>query len=331
LYRLLFNIFFKPLDAETSHKIVDTGLRLASKAGLLRAGKRSKHVEVMGLKFENRLGLGAGFDKNAKLVRPLHALGFGHVEVGTVTFHAQPGNPKPRSFRIPEYDALINRMGFNNDGAEVISKRLAKLRNDHSNLPVIGVNIGKSRIIEAKDAAEDYRATTKLVASVADYLAVNVSSPNTPGLRDLQQVESLKPILQAVLDECQGKPVLVKVSPDLADADFLEVLKLTKELGLTGVIMTNTTTRREGVGNSPVLNEAGGLSGPVLAARSIEMLKIARRELSSEYVVISVGGVSSVVQAVERIQLGADLVQVYTGLIYQGPFWPKRLAKALAN
>lgn len=331
MYRLLFNIFFKPLDAETSHKIVDTGLRLASKVGFLRAGKRSKNIQVMGLRFENRLGLGAGFDKNAKLVRPLHALGFGHVEVGTVTFHAQPGNPKPRSFRIPEYDALINRMGFNNDGAEVISQRLAKLRKDNQNLPIIGVNIGKSRIVEAKDAAEDYRATTKLVAGVADYLAVNVSSPNTPGLRDLQQVESLRPILRAVLDECEGKPVLVKVSPDLADADFLEVLNLVRDLKLTGVIMTNTTTRREGVGNSPVLNEAGGLSGPVLAARSIEMLKIARKELSSEYVIISVGGVSSVVQAVERIHLGADLVQVYTGLIYQGPFWPKRLARALAN
>lgn len=331
MYRLLFNLFFKPLDAETSHKIVDTGLQLASKIGILRAGKRSKNIEVMALKLENRLGLGAGFDKNAKLVRPLHALGFGHVEVGTVTFHAQPGNPKPRSFRIPEYDALINRMGFNNDGAVVISKRLAKLRKDHRNLPVIGVNIGKSRIVEAKDAAEDYRSTTKLVAGVADYLAVNVSSPNTPGLRDLQQVESLRPILQAVLDECEGKPVLVKVSPDLADADFLEVLKLVQDLKLTGVIMTNTTTRREGVGNSPVLNEAGGLSGPVLAARSIEMLKIARRELSNEYVIISVGGVSSVVQAVERIHFGADLVQVYTGLIYQGPLWPKRLAKALKN
>lgn len=331
MYRVLFNLFFKPLDAETSHKIVDTGLQLASRFGILRAGKRRKNVEVMGLKLENRLGLGAGFDKNAKLVRPLHALGFGHVEVGTVTFHAQPGNPKPRSFRIPEYDALINRMGFNNDGAVVISKRLAKLRKDHSNLPVIGVNIGKSRIVEAKDAAEDYRSTTKLVAGVCDYLAVNVSSPNTPGLRDLQQVESLKPILQAVLDECEGKPVLVKVSPDLADADFLEILKLVQDLKLTGVIMTNTTTRREGVGNSPVLNEAGGLSGPVLAARSIEMLKIARKELSSDYVIISVGGVSSVVQAVERIHLGADLVQVYTGLIYQGPLWPKRLAKALAN
>jgi len=331
LYRLLFNLFFKPLDAETSHKIVDTGLQLASKIGILRAGKRSKKIEVMGLKLENRLGLGAGFDKNAKLVRPLHALGFGHVEVGTVTFHAQPGNPKPRSFRIPEYDALINRMGFNNDGAVVISKRLAKLRKDHRNLPVIGVNIGKSRIVEAKDAAEDYRSTTKLVAGVADYLAVNVSSPNTPGLRDLQQVESLRPILQAVLDECEGKPVLVKVSPDLADADFLEVLKLVQNLKLTGVIMTNTTTRREGVGNSPVLDEAGGLSGPVLAARSIEMLKIARKELSSDYVIISVGGVSSVVQAVERIHFGADLVQVYTGLIYQGPLWPKRLARALAN
>ena len=331
MYRLFFNLFFKPLEAETSHKIVDTALRLASKFGVLRAGKRRKNIEVMGLKFENRLGLAAGFDKNAKLVRPLHALGFGHIEVGTVTFHAQPGNPKPRSFRIPEYDALINRMGFNNDGAEVIAKRLQLLREKHSNLPVIGVNIGKSRIVEAKDAAEDYRATTKLVAKVSDYLAVNVSSPNTPGLRDLQQVESLRPILQAVLDECEGKPVLVKVSPDLADADFLEVLSLVQSLRLTGVIMTNTTTRREGVGESPILKEAGGLSGPVLAARSIEMLKIARKELPEQYVVISVGGVTSVVQAVERIHLGANLVQIYTGLIYQGPAWPKRLAKALAN
>ena len=331
MYRLFFNLFFKPLEAETSHKIVDTALRLASKFGVLRAGKRRKSIEVMGLKFENRLGLAAGFDKNAKLVRPLHALGFGHIEVGTVTFHAQPGNPKPRSFRIPEYDALINRMGFNNDGAEVIAKRLQLLRANYSNRPVIGVNIGKSRIVEAKDAAEDYRATTKLVAKVADYLAVNVSSPNTPGLRDLQQVESLRPILQAVLDECEGKPVLVKVSPDLADADFLEVLSLVKALGLTGVIMTNTTTRREGVGDSPILQEAGGLSGPVLSARSIEMLKIARKELPAQYVVISVGGVTSVVQAVERIHLGANLVQIYTGLIYQGPAWPKRLAKALAN
>ena len=331
MYRLFFNIFFKPLDAETSHKIVDTALQLASKFGMLRAAKRKKSIEIMGLHFENRLGLGAGFDKNAKLVRPLHALGFGHIEVGTVTFHAQPGNPKPRSFRIPQYDALINRMGFNNDGAAVISKRLEKLRRDFTNLPIIGVNIGKSRIVEAKDAADDYRATTKLVARVADYLAVNVSSPNTPGLRDLQQVESLRPILQAVLDECQGKPVLVKVSPDLADTDFLEVLKLVQDLALTGVIMTNTTTRRDGVGDSEVLKEAGGLSGPVLAARSIEMLRMARRELPAGFVIISVGGVSSVVQAVERVHLGADLVQVYTGLIYQGPAWPKRLAKALAN
>jgi dihydroorotate dehydrogenase len=331
LYRLFFNLFFKPLDAETSHKIVDTALQLAARFGVLRAGKRKKSIKVMGLSFENRLGLAAGFDKNAKLVRPLHALGFGHIEVGTVTFHAQPGNPKPRSFRIPQYDALINRMGFNNDGAEVISKRLEKLRRDYKNLPVIGVNIGKSRIVEPQDAANDYRATTKLVAKVADYLAVNVSSPNTPGLRDLQQVESLRPILQAVLDECQGKPVLVKVSPDLADADFLEVINLVRDLKLTGVIMTNTTTRREGVGDSEVLKEAGGLSGPVLAERSIEMLRIARRELATDFVIISVGGVNSVVQAVERVHLGADLVQVYTGLIYQGPAWPKRLAKALAN
>jgi dihydroorotate dehydrogenase len=222
-------------------------------------------------------------------------------------------------------------MGFNNDGAKVIAERLAKLRRDYRNLPVIGVNIGKSRITEPAAAAEDYRATTKLVACVADYLAVNVSSPNTPGLRDLQQVESLRPILSAVMEESQGKPVLVKVSPDLADDDFMAVLDLVQDLKLKGVIMTNTTTRRDGVGDSAVLKEAGGLSGPVLAARSIEMLKIARNALPSEYLLISVGGVSSVVQAVERVRLGADLVQVYTGLIYQGPFWPKRLAKALAN
>ena len=167
MYRLLFNLFFKPLDAETSHKIVDTGLQLASRIGILRAGKRNKNIEVMGLKLENRLGLGAGFDKNAKLVRPLHALGFGHVEVGTVTFHAQPGNPKPRSFRIPEYDALINRMGFNNDGADVVAERLTRLRARHgARLPIIGVNIGKSKVTPVEEAASDYAYSAKLLSNV---------------------------------------------------------------------------------------------------------------------------------------------------------------------
>ena len=285
----------------------------------------------MGLKFENRLGLGAGFDKNARLVEPMHALGFGHVELGTVTAQPQPGNPKPRSFRIPEYDALINRMGFNNDGAAVIANRVRELRASGANLPVIGINVGKTKIVDAKDAVEDYRASTRLVADVADYLAVNVSSPNTPGLRDLQQVETLKPILQAVQSESQGKPVLVKVAPDLANEDFFAVLELVRELKLTGVILANTTIRRDGVGESPVLTEAGGLSGPVLAPRAIEMLKLARKQLGKDFVIISVGGITTAAEAAERIKLGADLVQVYTGFIYNGPCWPSRLAKTLKS
>jgi dihydroorotate dehydrogenase len=331
MYRFWFNLIFKSMDPEVAHKIVDLGLGLASKLGILRAGKRAKPISVMGLQFENRLGLGAGFDKNARLVLPMHALGFGHVELGTVTAQPQPGNPKPRSFRIPEYDALINRMGFNNDGAETIAQRVKTLRQKHSNLPVIGINVGKTKIVDPANAVEDYRASAKAVAPVADYLAVNVSSPNTPGLRDLQQVEVLRPILAGVQEEALGKPVLVKVAPDLADEDFYAVLELVQDLGLTGVILANTTIRRDGVGDSAILHQAGGLSGPVLAPRAIEMLKIAREKLGPNYVIISVGGISTAAQAQERIELGADLVQVYTGFIYGGPFWPRRLAKVLAS
>ena len=319
------------MDPERAHELVNSSLELAAKLGILRAGKRTKSIEVMGLKFENRLGLAAGFDKNAKLVEPMHALGFGHVELGTVTAQSQPGNPKPRSFRIPEANALINRMGFNNDGAAVIAERVKKLRSRQSNLPVIGINIGKTKLVEAKDAVGDYRASTKLVAEVADYLSVNVSSPNTPGLRDLQQVETLRPILKAVQAESLGKPVLVKVAPDLADEDFDAVLALVVELRLTGVILANTTIRREGAGDSKALSEAGGLSGPMLAPRAIEMLKLARQKLGKDFVIISVGGIQTPAEAAERIQLGADLVQVYTGFIYNGPFWPARLAKALKS
>ena len=331
LYRLVFNLVFKPMDPEVAHKLVDNALRLASKLGILRAGNRKHPIDLMGLKFENRLGLGAGFDKNARLVLPMHALGFGHVELGTVTAQAQPGNPKPRSFRIPEYDALINRMGFNNDGAAVIAERVRKLRAKHNRLPVIGINVGKTKVVSSGNAVADYRASTARVAGVADYLAVNVSSPNTPGLRDLQQVETLRPILQAVQEESLGKPVLVKFAPDLANEDFYAGLELVRELGLTGVILANTTVRREGVGDSATLNEAGGLSGPVLADRAIEMLKMARQHLGAGFVIISVGGITTPEKAQERIRLGADLVQVYTGFIYGGPFWPSRLAKKLTS
>lgn len=314
------------MDPETAHHLVAAGMRWASKFGVLRAGKRAKSVQLMGMSFENRLGVAAGFDKNATMVKPLHALGFGHVEIGTVTALAQPGNPKPRMFRLSDQQALINRMGFNNDGAEVVAKRLSRLREANNNLPVIGVNIGKSKLTEASEAANDYRISAKLLAPLADYLAVNVSSPNTPGLRDLQQVDSLRPILQAVLEEAGSTPVLVKLAPDLSDEDLVAILKLVSELGLAGVIAANTTIRRDFGGDPSVLAEAGGLSGPMLFPRMIQMLGIIREELKAGFTVIAVGGIETKAQAQLCVSAGADLVQAYTGMVYGGPFWPRRTA-----
>ncbi len=325
IYRFLFNTFFKGMDPESAHHLVATGLEVAAKLGVLRAGKRPKPIEVMGLKFENRFGMAAGFDKNARLVTALHALGFGHVEIGTVTPRPQPGNPKPRMFRLTKHDALINRMGFNNDGADVVAVRLAELRK-RKNLPVIGVNIGKNKDTPAELAYRDYELATKTLAPYADYLVVNVSSPNTPGLRDLQQVAALRLILTATLDNSLGKPVLLKLSPDLADSDLFEILDLVKELGLAGVIAANTTVSRNLEGDANVLSEAGGLSGPILRNRSVEMLKLTRSRLDKSFCVISVGGVVTRADVAERLALGADLVQGYTGFVYQGPLWPRRLA-----
>lgn len=326
MYRLIFNLVFKPMDPEAAHHLVANGMIWASKLGLLRPGTRAKPVQVLGTNFENRLGMAAGFDKNATMVKPLHALGFGHVEIGTVTAVAQPGNPKPRMFRLSDQDALINRMGFNNDGAEVIARRLKALRQKSKNLPVIGVNIGKSKVTEPAAAADDYRTSAKLLSPYADYLVVNVSSPNTPGLRDLQQVESLRPILRAVLEEAGLVPVLVKLAPDLSNEDLQAILGLVKELGLAGVIAANTTIRRDFGGDPKVLAEAGGLSGPMLFPRMIEMLGIIRSTLGREFALVAVGGIQNKQQAQQCIDSGADLVQAYTGIVYGGPLWPRRTA-----
>lgn len=325
IYRFLFNTFFKGMDPEAAHHLVASGLELAAKLGILRAKERARSVSVMGLQFENRFGMAAGFDKNARMVTALHALGFGHVEIGTVTPRPQSGNPKPRMFRLPDHDALINRMGFNNDGAEVVARRLQLLRK-RANLPVIGVNIGKNKETPADQAHVDYELATKALAPFADYLVVNVSSPNTPGLRDLQQVAALEPILRATLANSLGRPVLLKLSPDLADSDLLEILELVKRLKLAGVIASNTTISRNLVADQKVLAETGGLSGPVLRDRSIEMLKLIRLQLDESFCVISVGGVVTRQDVIERVKLGADLVQGYTGFVYHGPLWPKRLA-----
>ena len=284
----------------------------------------------MGLSFDGPFGLAAGFDKNAIAIRALGEIGFSHVEIGTVTAIAQPGNDAPRLFRLKKDRALINRMGFNNDGAEVIAKRLAKLRSSNQKLPIIGINIGKSRVVDVKDAVSDYEKSATLLAPYADYIAVNVSSPNTPGLRSLQEVSSLRPILEAVIAKSLGKPVLVKIAPDLADEDIVEVAKLAKELNLAGVIGTNTTISRDKLKTSDAeVNAmgAGGLSGPPLNERSIEVLKVLRKNLNSDQIIISVGGVETHEQMLQRLNAGANLVQGYTGFVYLGPLWARAVNK----
>jgi len=326
MYRFLFNVFLRRLDPEFAHHLGAWTLKAMFALRLTRPSA-GQEVVVAGIKFPNRIGMAAGFDKDAKLVRQLHALGFGHVEIGTVTAQAQPGNPRPRLFRIPKHRALINRMGFNNEGADAIAARLAALRASGAKLPVIGVNIGKTKVVELGDAAADYRYSAEKLAPYADYLAVNVSSPNTPGLRELQQLVSLRPILEAVVEHSGGKPVFVKIAPDVTNEEAIEIAQLSKELGLAGVIANNTTISRDGI-DSQIAKEPGGLSGPVLAERSKELLKVLRSKLPKEMVIISVGGIETAADVRERLELGADLVQGYTGFVYFGPFWAKSLTRA---
>ena len=330
LYSLAFKLFLSRLDPEDAHHLGMFAIRLASSLRLtkLLPKIKSASVSAFGLTFNAPFGLAAGFDKNAVAVRALGELGFSHVEVGTVTAIYQDGNDTPRLFRLKADRALINRMGFNNDGAEAIAKRLEKLRASKQKLPIIGVNIGKSRVVEVEDAVSDYETSARLLAPFADYLAVNVSSPNTPGLRSLQSVEALKPILEAVLAQAKGKPVLVKIAPDLADEDVVAVAKLAKKLGLAGVIATNTTISRAGLKTASTKVEAmgaGGLSGAPVNARSLEVLRLLKKTLGDDLAVVSVGGVETKEQVLERMKAGATLVQGYTGFIYFGPLWARKL------
>lgn len=330
---------FARLNPEFAHHLVMAGIRFAGLIGVtkllkLRPTGRGS-VQAFGLHFDSPFGLAAGFDKNALAVKALGELGFSHVEIGTVTAVAQSGNEKPRLFRLIKDRALINRMGFNNQGAEIIAARLKKLRQRHgSNLPIIGVNIGKSRIVAVEDALEDYRQSAQLLAPHADYVAVNVSSPNTPGLRSLQSIDALKPILQAVVEQAQGKPVLVKIAPDLVDEDVLAVADLCLQLGLAGVIATNTTVQRDSLITEPsVVNEigAGGLSGPPVAKRSLEVLQLLQARINNQAAIISVGGIETPADAALRMENGATLIQGYTGWIYQGPLWARRINKFLTR
>jgi len=334
-YKLIFNAFFKFIDPELAHHFGMFVIRFLGVTGLSALLKtKSKHsVQTMGLHFDGPFGMAAGFDKNAVAIKALGDLGFSHVEIGTVTALPQSGNEKPRLFRLISDRALINRMGFNNQGAEAVAIRLAKTRLHYgSKLPVIGVNIGKSRAVAVEDAVDDYRTSARLLAPHADYMAVNVSSPNTPGLRSLQTVEALKPILEAVVAESMSKPVLVKIAPDLDDKDITAVAKLVKKMKLAGVIATNTTISRDGLNadsTSVAEKGAGGLSGAPLKVRSAEVLDLLRKTLDETFVVISVGGVESAAEVAERIAHGATLVQGYTGFVYEGPLWARKINKEL--
>jgi dihydroorotate dehydrogenase len=332
MYRFVFTQILSRFDAESVHHLTIRGLRLLALFPFaLRTLYRwlaprdpGLRVDAFGVRFPSPFGLAAGFDKDAACVEPLAAFGFGHVEVGTITARAQPGNARPRLFRLVRERAIINRMGFNNEGAQRAARRLHRPRR----LPVVvGVNIGKTKVIPEELAVGDYVAGARALAPLADYLVVNVSSPNTPGLRNLQAVELLRPLLVEVRQAAGRTPLLVKVAPDLADEDVDAVADLAVELGLDGIIATNTTISREGVSST----EAGGLSGRPLKARSLEVLRRLSARVGDRLTLVSVGGVEDVDDVWERLLAGATLVQGYTGMIYEGPLWASRINRALAR
>jgi len=338
MYPLLFRAVLTRLDPEFAHHLAALVIRAAGVGPVASAVRRltapapEAGVDALGLHFDSPFGVAAGFDKNVTMGLGLHALGFGHVEVGTVTALPQPGNPRPRLFRLVADRAVINRMGFNNDGAEAAASRLRRLRRARRR-PVIGVNIGKSRVVAVEDATTDYVRSARLLAPLADYLVVNVSSPNTPGLRGLQAVETLRPLLTAVLEAAGATPLLVKIAPDLSDDEVRDIARLAVDVGLAGIIATNTTISRDGLRSDAARVEAagvGGLSGAPLKARALEVLELVRAAVPDGFVVISAGGVETAADVQERLDAGATLVQGYTAFLYRGPLWARQINRGLA-
>ncbi len=339
IYPAVFKMVFARMDAERAHEIGFAAIKVISSLGVgmfLRKFTEpadALRVTTLGHTFASPFGLAAGFDKDATGVIALGNLGFGHVEVGTVTALAQPGNPRPRLFRLIQDRAVVNRMGFNNHGAAAAVPRLERARMRKAR-PIIGVNIGKTKIVSIDDATKDYVQSAQLLAPLADYLVVNVSSPNTPGLRSLQDISQLKPLLAAVQEAADSTPLLVKIAPDLSDQEVLDVAELVSKLHLDGVIATNTTTARAGLSsNHEIIERAGegGLSGPPLKTRSLEVLRILRAHVPRDLCIISVGGVTSGDDVLERLSAGATLVQGYTGFIYEGPLWARAINKRLSQ
>ncbi|MFE6161085.1 quinone-dependent dihydroorotate dehydrogenase [Streptomyces sp. NPDC056486] len=345
MYKFFFNLVFKRMDPEQAHYTAFRWIRLAARVPVLRTfvaavlAPRHKELrtEAFGLRMHGPFGLAAGFDKNAVAIDGMSMLGFDHIEIGTVTGEPQPGNPKQRLFRLVQDRALINRMGFNNEGSAAVAERLGARKAVFKT--VVGVNIGKTKVVPEDEAAADYVKSTERLAAHADYLVVNVSSPNTPGLRNLQATESLRPLLTAVREAADRSvtgrrvPLLVKIAPDLADEDIDAVADLAVELGLDGIIATNTTIARESLGlqSEPSLYaEMGGLSGAPLKERSLEVLRRLYARVGDRITLVGVGGIENAEDAWQRILAGATLVQGYSAFIYEGPFWGRAIHKGLA-
>lgn len=345
MYKLFFRLVFTRMDPEEAHHLAFRWIRLAVRIPVLRTfvaavlAPRHKELrtEAFGLRMHGPFGLAAGFDKNAVAIDGMSMLGFDHVEIGTVTGEPQPGNPKKRLFRLVKDRALINRMGFNNEGSLAVAARLASREPVFKT--VVGVNIGKTKVVPEAEAVVDYVKSTERLAPYADYLVVNVSSPNTPGLRDLQATETLRPLLRSVREAAdlmvtsRRVPLLVKIAPDLADEDIDAVADLAVELGLDGIIATNTTIAREelGLASEPSLvRETGGLSGAPLKARSLQVLRRLYARVGDRITLVGVGGIENAEDAWQRILAGATLVQGYSAFIYEGPFWARAIHKGLA-
>ncbi|MGF2685890.1 quinone-dependent dihydroorotate dehydrogenase [Marinobacter sp. DUT-3] len=335
MYGAIRNLLFR-LPPEQAHNLALSGLDVANRFGLLKALSPKFDacpVNVMGMEFPNPVGLAAGLDKNADHVDALGALGFGFIEVGTVTPLAQPGNPKPRMFRLPEHQAIINRMGFNNEGLEHMLARIDQRRYRG----ILGINVGKNKDTPNDESESDYRKGISAVYSRADYITVNVSSPNTPGLRDLQFGDSLKRLLDAIKDE-QGKcaantaryvPIAVKIAPDMDDEGIRFVADALRNSGLDGVIATNTTISRDAVQGHAHADEVGGLSGAPVREPSLRVIRGLYAELGEDLPIIGVGGITDGESAAEKIEAGAKLVQVYTGFIYRGPTLIREAVEAI--
>ncbi len=338
MYKLVRSLLFQ-LEPETAHALTLQLVRMGAVQPVRSLLQRmyaapARPVQAFGLTFKNPVGLAAGYDKDGLAVRGLSALGFGHIEVGTVTLRPQPGTPRPRVFRLVEDQAVINRMGFPGRGADVVVRRLSSLRRPPS--VVIGLNLGKNKDTPLEEASRDYLSLLRMFTALVDYLTINISSPNTVGLRRLQGRELLEQLLGAIATEREqiqlGRggycPVLVKLAPDLTNEELGDAIGVILDQGMDGIIATNTTLAREGL-QSTLRAQTGGLSGNPLRARSEEMLQKIVRRVNGQVPVISVGGIMTPEDAKRRLEMGAALVQVYTGLVYHGPGLVREIVKSL--